>query len=235
VPQVVAALLAPLTKLSYQTLALEVPADQQTSITAWATGRSDTVPNFYAKPITDGRGNEQMLTLIRMALSPPYGWKLICFDQSDAESQQQYERLKQKVGAETLKNPPASVSQAVWQERDAAMASNFEKQFQQLGPPVKVLAICGDAHATTQHFLTINPPNSSETINLPNPFWPSFAAVVQSSHPNLHVSSIDVRPHSAYRTSWTPRIKAISANRHAMPACCIFLKAPRQRRFLSNW
>src|SRR5262245_8121873 len=79
VPEVAATLLPTLTKLGYDILALEVPSDQQAALTDWATGKTETVPSFYAKPWTDGRGNQQMLSLIRMALSQPYRWKLICF------------------------------------------------------------------------------------------------------------------------------------------------------------
>jgi erythromycin esterase-like protein len=72
VPEIVAALLPTLSKMDYQVLALEVPSDQQAAITDWATGKTQTLPSFYAKPGTDGRGNQQMLSLIGMALSPPY-------------------------------------------------------------------------------------------------------------------------------------------------------------------
>ena len=80
VPAVAAALLAPLTKLGYVALALEVPADQQGPLADWSTGKTATVPKFFAKPIEDGRGNIQVLSLIRTALSPPFRWQLICFD-----------------------------------------------------------------------------------------------------------------------------------------------------------
>src|SRR5262249_44664864 len=87
VPAIVTALLEPFTKLGYGLLALEIPADQQGPLTYWATGKTTTVPRFFTKQIEDGRGNMQVLSLIRTALSPPFRWKLICFDvpASDAD------------------------------------------------------------------------------------------------------------------------------------------------------
>ncbi|HEY2828048.1 MAG TPA: hypothetical protein VGJ04_10645 [Pirellulales bacterium] len=196
VPQVAAALLTPLTKLGYQVLAIEVPSDQQQPLIAWATGKTDKVPSFYAEPWTDGRGNVQMLSLIRTALSTPYRWKLICFDESIADAQKQYESLKRQVGPETLKKPPTPLSLNAlpdwiindWQQRDASMASNFGKQFHEFARQAKVLAICGNLHARTA-----NPPAAEKFTNH---FWPSFAAIVQSKHPTWHVDSININYHS---------------------------------------
>jgi len=87
VPAVATALLEPFTKLGYRLLALEIPADQQGPLTDWATGKTATVPRFFTKEIEDGRGNRQVLSLIRTALAPPFRWQLICFDEpgSDAD------------------------------------------------------------------------------------------------------------------------------------------------------
>ena len=46
-----------------------MPAEQQGPLTDWATGKTKAVPSFFAKPIADGRGNVQALSLIRTALS----------------------------------------------------------------------------------------------------------------------------------------------------------------------
>jgi hypothetical protein len=53
VPALAASLLAPLTKLGYNVLALEVPSDQQAPLTAWATGKTTKVPSFFTRPGSD--------------------------------------------------------------------------------------------------------------------------------------------------------------------------------------
>ena len=199
VPEVVATLLPMLAKMGYRVLALEVPSNQQAALTDWATGKTQTIPSFYAKPGPDGRGNQQMLSLIRMALSPPYSWKLICFDASMGDepwtsSQHLIEEYIQKVGDQALdKNgtihleKESDLTITIWQRHDATMAANFEKQRQQFASQGKVLAICGSAHARTA-----NPPDSSTR------WWPSFAAVLQSSQPRQPVTSIYVDPKSGH-------------------------------------
>jgi hypothetical protein len=74
-------LLAPLSQLGYQTLALEVPISEREAILAWAKGATNVVPGFFATPWLDGRGDIELLTLIRTAVSPPFQWQLICFDE----------------------------------------------------------------------------------------------------------------------------------------------------------
>jgi hypothetical protein len=196
VPEVVATLLPTLSKMDYHVLALEVPSDQQAALTDLATGKAQTIPSFYAKPGTDGRGNQQMLSLIRMALSPPYSWKLICFDQGSADEQREIEELKQKIGEEALNKAVSTQIKpgtepdwinTYWQQRDATMAANFKKQRQQFASQGKVLAICGDLHARTAN------PHASG-----NRYWPSFAAVLQSSQPSQPVNSIDIDPKSGH-------------------------------------
>jgi hypothetical protein len=200
VPEIVAALLPALSKMGYQVLALEVPSDQQAALTDWATGKTQTLPSFYAKPMrNDGRANQQMLSLIRMALSPPYRWKLICFDVSQGDepftsSQHLIEEYVKKAGDQAVDKDgtihlekESDLTIAIWQKRDATMAANFEKQRKQFASQGKVLAICGNQHARTA-----NPPDSNDH------WWPSFAAVLQSSQPGKSVSSIDVNPKSGY-------------------------------------
>ena len=125
VPEMTAALLPELDSLGYRALALEVPADQQPSIAKWAAGGASPVPAFYDGPHDDGRGNVQMLALIRAALSAPYHWKLICFD--------------------TASSRPGDT----WQMRDAGMAKNFAAQWNETPSGTKVLAVCGNLHART--------------------------------------------------------------------------------------
>jgi hypothetical protein len=199
VPEVVATLLPMLAKMGYQVLALEVDSDQQAALTDWATGKTQTIPSFYAKPMPDGRGNQQMLSLIRMALSPPYRWKLICFDASQGDepftsSQHLIEEYIQKGGDQAVDKDgtihlekESDLTITIWQRRDATMAANFEKQRQQFASRGKVLAICGSAHARTA-----NPHDSSTR------WWPSFAAVLQSSQPGQPVTSIYVNPKSGH-------------------------------------
>ena len=80
VPEMTASLLMGLDKMGYHALALEVPADQQPALAAWATGKSAQVPSFYDgshdSAHSDGRANVQMLALVRAALSAPYSWKV---------------------------------------------------------------------------------------------------------------------------------------------------------------
>jgi hypothetical protein len=199
VPEVVATLLPMLTELGYHVLALEVPSDQQAALTDWATGKTQTVPSFYAKPWTDGRGNQQMLSLIRMALSKPYSWKLICFDEGLGDEQREIEELKRKIGEEALNKAVSTQIKigtepdwiiTIWQRRDSTMAANFEKQRQQFATHGKVVAICGDLHARTA--------NPQTDDNFGKRYWPSFAAVLQSSQPGKPVTSIDVDPKSGH-------------------------------------
>src|SRR4051812_13638076 len=85
VPAIVETLLDTLSKLGYRVIAIEVPHNEQTPIHQWATGATDVLPAFFAKPGQDGRGNMQVLHMVRRALMPPYNWELICFDVSDDE------------------------------------------------------------------------------------------------------------------------------------------------------
>lgn len=131
-PRLVLGLLPELSALGYDPLALEIPRHEQEPLTAWATGEGGPVPEFFAHPGEDGRGNEQALTLIGTAIRQ--GWGLACFD----------------VG----------VGQAVssWQQRDAQMARNLLDLRRERALDGKVLAICGNLHVrilqpTPEHFL----------------------------------------------------------------------------------
>jgi hypothetical protein len=178
VPAVAAALLAPLTKLGCGVLALEIPRDQQTPLVAWATGKTPTVPRFFAQPWEDGRGNIEALNLIRTALSPPFGWKLICFDVTAEDMRRELDRG----------NPDAKGLDSIWLRRDAAMASALAGALQQLAPrEPKVLAICGNLHARTA--------NHAQPGEFMGELWPSFAAALQRDHAVGRVHSVNIRPH----------------------------------------
>lgn len=122
-PRLVAGLLGPLTALGYGALALEIPHTIRETLMAWDE-RADAEappPSFFAQPGLDGRGNVQMLALIRAAIQA--GWQLICFDLGEGE-------------------PPAT-----WTQRDRRMAENLAGQQERFAPGSKVIAICGNAHS----------------------------------------------------------------------------------------
>jgi hypothetical protein len=192
VPAVAAALLAPLTKLGYQVLAVEVPADQQASLTAWATGKTTTVPSFFAMPSDDGRGSIEALNLIRAALFPPFRWKLICFDETEDDMRREIAEMNHDAKQGSQEAPASTLEfeqmMAISLRRDAVMASNFADQLRQLAPQTKVLAICGNLHARTANHSTAD----SQLMAL----WPSFAAVLQSNDSARRVRSVDIQAHS---------------------------------------
>jgi hypothetical protein len=164
-PAIAAALLEPLTKQGYGILALEVPADQQAPLIAWATGKSSKIPWFYSAPSEDGRGSAEMLALIRTALSPPFRWRLICFDES--------------IGNAIQENS--------FVNRDKQMANIFAAQRREIGGQAKTVAICGNLHARTANYY---PPDSVQSA-----YFPSFAANLQTGHPTWRINSINLNPH----------------------------------------
>jgi hypothetical protein len=188
VPAVAAALLAPLSKLGYGVLALEIPADQQGPLADWATGKTQTVPDFFAKPFPDGRGSIQTLSLIRTALSTPFRWKLICFDWSEENA------AAEALGAEGKRVSSFSADDSIGMSarRDAAMAANLANQRARLAPDAKILAICGGLHARTSNRQRSYLPQDNITSKL----WPSFAAALQAGHSTWRVQSVNVVPRS---------------------------------------
>ncbi|HVW39505.1 MAG TPA: hypothetical protein VHB99_19440 [Pirellulales bacterium] len=192
-PAVAAALLAPLGKLGYKALALEVPADDQHALVDWASGKTETVPRFFAQPFADGRGNIQTLALIRTAMSPPYNWRLICFDASWNSLFD--EPLKPDKTANKPTAPPQDPA-AIYVRRDAAMAANVAKERAKLGRDVKVLAICGDFHARTSLGRPSDDPQQKQFDDFAGKFWPSFAAAMASEHRDWRVRSVNILPHS---------------------------------------
>jgi hypothetical protein len=185
VPAVAAGLLAPLTKLGYGVLAVEVPEDQRAGLIAWTAGTTTTVPSFFARPWEDGRGSAEALSLIRAALSPPFRWKLICFDGQIAEM---IREAKQGTPGESATLSESERMIALSLRRDAKMAANLADQRGQLGSQAKVLAICGNLHARTAS----HPAPGNPFVAL----WPSFAAVLQSNHPTWRVRSVNISPYS---------------------------------------
>jgi hypothetical protein len=183
VPGLVAGLLAPLNERGYRVLALEMPNNHQVPLLAWARGETDRVPDFFAKPIGDGRGNVQVLELVRTAVSPPFRWQVVCFEDSDSILEKRYMALIQKKRAEEadIAQLTSDDSIAIWREDDAAMASNLLRETKSLKSTDKILAICGDLHARTKR--DAGDPIASK-------FWPSFAGMVKQGRPAWRVSSV---------------------------------------------
>lgn len=120
-PQLLAALLDDLTVLGYGGLALEIPRGDQEAIMRWATGASGTVPRFFTQPPSDGRGNEQVLALIRQVAGK--GWQLLCFDDDPDQAG------------------------TTWTERDRVMADNLAAQWKECCPDRKVVGVSGNLHS----------------------------------------------------------------------------------------
>jgi hypothetical protein len=185
VPGLVAGLLTSLTDRGYHTLALEVPNDAQVALLAWARGETGTIPDFFAKPSGDGRGNAQLLELVRIAVAPPHRWQIVCFDVPESFLEKKYQALIQKkrpAGADAAQLT-AHDGTDIWRERDAGMASNLLKETGSLKATDKVLAICGNIHARTT-----NDAKDTELSQL----WPTFAAMVKEGRPAWRVRSVNV-------------------------------------------
>ncbi len=194
-PAVAAALLGPLAKLGYGALALEIPAHEQQRLVDWATGKTETVPRFFAKPFADGRGNLQTLALIRTALSPPHRWRLICLDepwQASADDLRETDR----TGSEPESGVQPEDGAKIFVRRDAAMAAKLAKERARIGGDVKVLAICGNFHARTSNGPKAGGPEQKLHDDAMKKFWPSFAAALASTHRAWRVRSVNVVPHS---------------------------------------
>jgi len=203
VPAIASALLAPLSKLGYGVLALEMPADQQQPLVNWATGKTADIPPFFNKSIKladgrlleDGRGNVQLLSLVRTALSPPLQWKLVCFDEP-------WHDITYSPAAATkvvelpppTKGLPDEMELAVWHEK--SMASRLAHERDKLAPQAKILAICGNIHARTSNTCREGSPFGFPTGHPVMKIWPSFAAAVQMDQPTWQVRSIRIEPHS---------------------------------------
>lgn len=123
VPRLIASLLPDLFALGYRGLALEIPSDQRQQIDLWRRAMA-SIPRFFATPSGDGRGNAEVLALIRDA---GRAWAMLCVDAAEGE--------------------PCSA----WHERDASMARNLAKQRRQFCPEGKVVGICGNMHSRLEN------------------------------------------------------------------------------------
>jgi hypothetical protein len=166
-----ASLLGPLKTQGYSALALELPTHLKPALLDWASGKTQTVPNYFTQPSQDGRSNIQTLALIRLAVSE-HGWGLICFDDPAAFV------LPEKGPVDFV---------ALSLKRDAAMATSLTRQRKTLAGNPKVLAICGNIHARTA--------KSADPQNSANKLWPSFAAALQIDLPTWRVRSVNIVPH----------------------------------------
>ncbi len=187
VPELAAGLLEPLAKLDYNILALEVPNQEQASLLASARGKTKRIPDFFANPSGDGRGNDQLLTLARIAVSPPFRWQIICFDESESillEKQRLALIQKKKhTGRSDASQFTPDDGIAMWRERDASMASNVLRETKALNTTNKVLVICGNVHARIT--------NDAQEPML-SKLWPSFAAMLKQGQPAWRVGSVNV-------------------------------------------
>jgi hypothetical protein len=185
VPELVASLLAPLTELGYTTIAIEVPNNYQASLLAWARGKTEEVPAFFANPNGDGRGNAQLLALIRMAVSPPFRWQIICFDESESILEELRLALiqKKRTGGADVSQLAADDGIASWRKRDAAMATNLLRETKSLDATKKIVAICGNVHARVTN-------NTQEPML--SKLWPSFAAMLKQGQPAWRISSVNI-------------------------------------------
>lgn len=185
VPGLVAGLLAALNKQGYRALAIEVPNDAQAPLLAWARGETKRVPDFFANPNGDGRGNVQLLELVRTAVSPPFRWQVVCFDESEAILEKRYAALVQKRRTGDADPPQLQADDEIslWREGDAAMAANLLREAKSLKSTDRILTICGNVHARTER--DAKDPMLSK-------LWPSFAGMVKQGQPAWRVSSVDI-------------------------------------------
>lgn len=190
IPALAASLIPELSKRGYGVLALELPNDEVKMLFDWATGKSKNVAPFFLMPPNDGRANVQVLAMIRYALSPPYHWKLVCFDQSLEQATADFEDFQRRTKDRPKIPPnPDEITEDVveiWQTRDAAMAKNFNDQLKQFSPCPKVLVICGGAH---------NRITSQSPIPQFKKLWPSFAAKFHQDVPSRKVCCVNMQFH----------------------------------------
>jgi len=189
VPELVASLLDPLTKMGYHRLALEVPSNYQASLLKWLRGETERIPDFFTHPNGDGRGNAQLLTLARIAASPRFQWQIICFDESELVHQKEGQSGIQKKQAGKADAPKLTDEDMLvyWRERDATMASNVLNEAKSLKATNRILAICGNIHARTTN--DMRQPMLSG-------LWPSFAGILKQRLPARHINSVNIEFYS---------------------------------------
>ncbi len=123
VPRLVLGLLDDLAGLGYRGLGLEVNTGQRAGLAAWATGAGDPPPFFGPQEFQDGRGNVQVLSLMRQAVSSSHAWRVLCFDVDFMQE------------AET------------GTDRDRHMAENLLVQWEECCLGQKVVGVCGNYHS----------------------------------------------------------------------------------------
>lgn len=123
VPRLILSLLDDLAALGYSGLGLELPRGEGKQLIEWAESKSDPPPFFGPAEFRDGRGNVQMLSLIRQVLNHSRNWKLLCFDVDFLGE------------GET------------WTDRDRHMAEGLIEQWESDCAGQKVVAVCGNYHS----------------------------------------------------------------------------------------
>jgi hypothetical protein len=166
VPSLVADLLPKLAERGYVGLGLEIPHDQQGHLTAWADGLVVQPPPFFARPSRDGRGNAQVLDLVKTARA--LHLHVVCFDQA-----------------------PDQVA-AHWADRDGWMARNLLEDWSRLPPGGKVAAICGSLHARLAPERGLGR-LLRKAASGGQQLWPSLAGWVRLHQPGLVTSALEVR------------------------------------------
>ena len=123
VPRLVLDLLDDLASLGYGGLGLEMPRGEQDALEKWAVGADDPPSFFGTKEFQDGRGNEQVLSLVSQAVRRFPDWKLLCFD------------------VDFMKEGETGT------DRDRGMAEGLLSLWQEKCAMQKVVAICGSYHS----------------------------------------------------------------------------------------
>lgn len=118
VPRLALGMLDRLKSSDYVILALEIPRSQEAHLMKWAKGEESTPPPFFASPSEDGRGNVEVLSLVREAVKR--GWTVCAFD----------------VDTESSAN-----------DRDLGMSQNLTRDMASAAFGSKVLAISGNLHS----------------------------------------------------------------------------------------
>ncbi len=123
VPRLAFSLLGGLATAGYRGLALEIPRNDCESLERWARVQKAVLPDFFAHPLADGRGNREVLALVQQVHLSQSDWHLLCFDQGP-------DQLAQR-----------------WTDRDGWMAHNFTEQWMHHCPEAKIVGICGNLHS----------------------------------------------------------------------------------------
>lgn len=118
VPRLALGLIDRLTSQGYAILALEIPKSQEAHLLRWARLEESAPPPFFAAPSEDGRGNVQVLSLVREAVKR--NWAICAFDVDEA---------------------------ANTNERDLGMSQNLTRELASASFGSKVLAISGNLHS----------------------------------------------------------------------------------------